>query len=52
LSERAEHNIASDYGITVDSLPDGFKEIAGQSVIGSIDIFCAKCDVSAVEWPG
>jgi hypothetical protein len=33
----------------VRSLPDGFKVVKQASHMGSIDIYCADCNVSALE---
>ena len=32
----------------VDYLPKGFKVVSQQSHVGNIDLFCGKCDVSAI----
>jgi len=32
----------------VDYLPQGFKVVSRQSDVGNIDLFCGKCDVSAI----
>ena len=34
--------------ISVDAMPDGFKAMVKQSRLGSLDIFCLTCDVSAI----
>ncbi len=49
LSDYAGHRVLDDYGTTVDELPEGFKVVKQKSKIGSVDIFCVKCEMSALS---
>ena len=37
-----------DHKTTVESVPEGFKVIEQPSDIGTVDLYCADCDLSAL----
>ncbi len=48
MSDDALPPIQSDYHAKADYLPDGFATVKRESKVGSIDIVCVRCGVSAL----
>jgi hypothetical protein len=49
LSELDGYSYArGDQSTKVDLLPEGFKIVDRKSGLASVDLFCVKCDVSAI----
>jgi hypothetical protein len=41
--------LKGDRATSISDLPDGFKIVQQPSKMGSVDIFCQKCDISAIK---
>jgi hypothetical protein len=40
--------LKGDKATSIDHLPEGFKIVFQRNKMASVDIFCAKCDISAI----